>query len=601
VTVHTNVIFAKLLLLLFSVFPSVNWFSIFEVALAYVSFSLATTIILINAPGKGSAAFITLVQLAAAPFFYTEIHNTKLTPLIALCGLAAVYFGSKLKFRALTALGCVVTGFASFLRMQAFLIGAVFAVGIVAADLISESGFSVKTIYNKHRRTLIVLLSLLMATVVFAAADVLLVARDQSGAFYREYNAARGKALDFRLGGYGENSGLFNELSISENDYRMLRQWNFADPEKFDTELLNRLSEIREKPSPQAVLEGFLGELLNPLGALFIVLSVVAFLFCEKKTKLMAAWALPAFSACLLLMCAIGRTTRWVTAGMTGSGILSIAVTAAFDTKIGIAGRRVASISLAAASAAVLIFLNSGKAGLYANAYRTDAVGIYSALSEDADRLFLMDTETQPEIHRAVPVFSSIEFGLFGNVYTLGGWDTESPAKNSILERFGVNGSVYRALLERYDLFLCDTKNYSVKRTYVRENYDDAACMSLFDVVDGYYIFAFSPEITAQQQAGCELAEAVVEADIMAPGFIYIGGRVIGDCPDAAAAYINVYENNAKSSYRARIVEREDGFAVFMSVLEGDLLFNDLEIEIVLKTEEGLISAANRLRPTVVY
>ena len=354
------------------------------------------------------------------------------------------------------------------------------------------------------------------------------------------------------------------------------------------------------KPTLREAAGSFVKELGNPLFALFLFVAVTALIFADRRSKFVSAWALAAFCGCIGYMSIIGRTTRWVTAGMLGAGVLAIAWTFGLRAEISKKKGKTGLILVSVASAAAFFACNGSSVGFYNAAFRTDMLGIYEALGADDGTLYLMDIETQPEMHRVVPVLASMDYGLYGNIYTLGGWDTESPAKNSILRRYGVEGSPFRALVERENILLCDTKNYMSKRTYIREHYDSAANMSLFDVIDGYYIFAFTGEITAEgRAAGYLLEEAAIEANAMAPGFTYIGAKVTGDNCGAETVYINVYENGFKNSYRAKLTEFEEGFAATMAAPEGELFYNDVEIEVIIKTADGFFAAGDRLKPVV--
>ena len=224
VTVHTNYLLAKLLVYLYIALPAVNWFSVMEITLLYLSFALAASAVLITRQKGEAAALVILTQLGLAPFFYTQLHNTKLTPLAALAGLMAVYHGIKQRRGFFTVMGALISILAFCMRLQAFLIGVFFAFGAIGADMLEESGCSLKKIVKKNKRVISRFLLLLLCAALFMAADAVLIGNAPDGAYYRQYNSARGEVLDFKIPGYDENIGGFGALSISRNDFNMLRQ-----------------------------------------------------------------------------------------------------------------------------------------------------------------------------------------------------------------------------------------------------------------------------------------------------------------------------------------------------------------------------------------
>ena len=62
--------------------------------------------------------------------------------------------------------------------------------------------------------------------------------------YFREYSSARGGIVDKKDYGYEACEEEYKELGLSENDYVLLRTWNFADPDFYTLELLQKVEKI---------------------------------------------------------------------------------------------------------------------------------------------------------------------------------------------------------------------------------------------------------------------------------------------------------------------------------------------------------------------
>jgi len=66
-------------------------------------------------------------------------------------------------------------------------------------------------------------------------------------AYYQQYAKVRAAIVDGPDYGYAEYAADLEKIGISENDYYMLRHWNFSDPEYFTLEKLNDISNVMKR------------------------------------------------------------------------------------------------------------------------------------------------------------------------------------------------------------------------------------------------------------------------------------------------------------------------------------------------------------------
>ena len=626
VTAHTNVLFAAVLSLLQQALPQTNWFAVTEILLCWLAFSLAGSVTVSNNAGLPGVSLAFVLTVYAAPGFFLNIHNTKLVPVVAASGLISLIYGVSRRRSFFAVTGWMIALIASFIRLNAFLIGAVFAAGAGIAFLIIDErdcgqtrDISDKDNYReesreeekqgfrgwlkKKLRVIIAVFLFFVTAAGFAVADIVVTNSLTGGKYYREYNEARGMVSDFDMPGYDEFSDEFSVLGISKNDYLLLLEGNMADFEKFDTQTLLEIAKIGKAEASQGLTSRLLKSIVSAFHDIHFLFAAAAALCCmvfgTKKSLITASWSVLALVICLLYLGFAGRVTHWVASGIYGSMLISVVSAARIKSGKTNLKTTIISAVLITAAAAAAVYSYTPLIGNYREGFNRAAGELYTELGKNDENLYLVDTATglTNEIHRIFPTFSAIPEGYFKNSYTLGGWDTASPAKNSILSRYGINESPYRALIERDNVFLVDTGGYDKKLSFIRENYDPGATMSLVDIIGGYYVFGFTKGAEYFPETGVNrniiIEETAVSADEILADFVYLGVKLSGRIQNITAAYIKVSDKESKetSYYRARLTDIDGGYAVMTSVELTEVLFpDDCMIGVAFKTHGGFVS-----------
>ena len=105
---------------------------------------------------------------------------------------------------------------------------------------------------------------------------------------YQRFNNLRSELLDYGFPDYESNQTLYQELGISREAYELYRTWNFNDPDKFTTEVMEKLAEQK----PEKILSGkvihsfvkrFPGDVLQQKAFWIVLLLFVLWLFFGKK------------------------------------------------------------------------------------------------------------------------------------------------------------------------------------------------------------------------------------------------------------------------------------------------------------------------------
>ena len=596
---HTNILYGKSLVLMQRIFPGWNWFELIIYAMLFLSVCFLSYRIWIRSRTAAGVLLALTFALFVGPQFYLQLHNSKAVPFIAAAGLFAVFYGYSQKQPLFCVYGGVLAVIAAFVRFHAFLMGAAFAFVICVLRLFSLTKEKDRKKALREAGRMVLAFGLVFA-VVFGTYlwDVYTESKDETLHEYRVYNMARGAVSDYELPDYAENYAALQEMGISENDYQMIRNWDFADPEKFTAETLTAIAGLRGSVSRTDALKTFLKEIFSGLtgSALFFgvfVLTLVGILFTGRKEAVQVLGLFLMFLLCLLYMCLGGRTTRWVTAGLAGAALAGLA--GSFRWRKGSLSTVVSIVLLVAVILFDCVTLIPRLKDDYDTYFNRGAMRIYTDLGSREENLYLMDHNCSPPLQRTVPTFSAVEKDLCRNVYVLGGWDTGSDAKNSILDRYSVYRSPFRALLEKRNVFLADMGNAPTVLKYLRENYSPNASMALVETVDGYYIYAFSSQRIDSKDTSVELLDASAAMDTQYGNYLYAGAVFDTDVKQWAAVYIELTDRNGvRHLYRTTTLERDDGHsaAVTWAPLTDFPDISGLRIRVLVETRFDEVRAS---------
>ena len=595
---HTNWIYGNVLVALQQISPDPNWFEILNYMMIFISSTLITCVIWLQNRCVSGFFLALAFSLFISPDFYNGLHNSKEIPFIAAACLFSVLFGVKEKKYGFCVLGGIVALLASWVRFHAFLVGAAFAFGSCAIYPLQVLKEENNKKWLKEGIRLVLVFSVVFLLILGTwFVDIKMEDATTSLNHYRDYNAARGAVSDYELADYSEYYAQYAELLLSENDYEMIQIWDFADSEKFTTEMLLRIAQIRDSVTKEKAISRLVNELLdgmitNPFQIAFGVMFILALIMTHRTEKNPVLWMGIAFIGCYYYMCMSGRTTHWVTSGMIAAALTGVFVSIKWKKS------SLSVIFSIVILLAVLIFdivTLIPQIADYNSSFNKSAGQIYTDLGDKRENLYLMDHNSAPPLQRIVPTFSSVQPDLFRNIYILGGWDTESYAKNSVLERYQVFGSPYRALIEKRNVFLADTQNASTILKYVRENYAPNATMALQETIDGYNIYAFTNQAVKTDDTSIKINDAAVSIDTAMGSFLYVG--VIFDCDldDTDTVYVSLTNpNSAERIYRAATMDRNDGkeAAVLWVPITDWPQFEGLSIRVIVESESGMLAGS---------
>ncbi len=598
VTYYNNVLFSCLLVFLHQSIGGINFLAVVEIFLLFVSLCLLSYIII----EKSSSPFGVIVAVSfSAVFgidFYNNLQYSKIVPLVALVGVISVLYGVIEKSNVVVVVGCFIMIFSSIVRFNVFLIGAALGFWLVLFSIFKKEKGGKLQINKK----LLVVFCLLFAFVFsLKAADLYFYNTDQNAKIYSEYNAARTALSDYYLPPYQDNAEQYQQLEISENDYHMIESWNFSDFEKFDVKTLSDIAAIASPGVDEflkTVTDGVFEIIKNPLLYIMLIACfIIILLFKNKKSNIL----IPIFSFVfvVVLMFIMGRATRWVSAGIVASLfallLFSLDVkTERFKQKTTLI---LTALLLLIVTVPTVIYCIDEAKDDYEHYFRTDLNTVHTALPQQ--NLYLFDIETFPAIERTQPTFSSAPKNLFDNSYILGGWDSNSPAKNSVLKRYNITGSPYKALVENDNVFLIDNHNVLSKTEFIKQNYYQDVNVSILEYIEGYPIYSFSTTPNHTELQGfpiADMADLICEANA---DFTTFAVQIEGEIPVSTEIEVLFEENSTEqktSSYRAKVSDIKDGKSIvlFSAPLLDFNFFSEYTVRILTKNQNSEYFAHDR-------
>lgn len=362
---------------------------------------------------------------------------------------------------------------------------------------------------------------LLFLSVFAADGTDSLMYRDPQWQEYQKFNNLRSELLDYGFPDYESNKALYQDLGISREAYELYRTWNFNDPDKFTTEVMEKLAEQKpEKRLSGKVLHSFVkrfpGDMLQQKAFWIVLLLFVLWLIFGKKGY--AAWI--GIAGELLMLGGLnfylyfqGRylvnrvdVGLWFSVCLTMAWILGDSVKEREEAKERSKGKA-GALSVPVISTEKI----SGKWGLVLCAAvlliaqsfwyddwrlttreipkaRVSQRAVLETIGTDKEHVYLAKSGTVSEIVCYGP-FDPMPENLLDNLYWFSGWECRTPGIVKEMREHGVTNP-YKDMIGNEKVYLIDD-NIQLTLDYIRQNYDknaEAVFVKTLGNVDLYQI-----------------------------------------------------------------------------------------------------------------
>lgn len=299
---------------------------------------------------------------------------------------------------------------------------------------------------------------------------------------YQEFNQLRSELLDYGFPDYDSNQEIYEELGISREAYELYKSWNFNDTEKFDTEVMKKLVDLKQKRpltirTVTAFLRRFPSDLLRMPMFYFFAVFAVLWLLCGKKDVFSIISVL---AECLLLVAVYfylyyqGRymvnrvdVGLWFSACLVMLWIFSSGEVRYMNTKVS-----VLLCMICVVLGQFMMYKDWRLATSSIPEARVSQRAVLETIGTDKEHTYLAKSGMLSEIVCYGP-FDRMPENLLDNVYWFGGWECRTPGYTRAMEVRGIINP-YRDVVNNENVYLVDD-NIDLTLKYIRQYYAENA------------------------------------------------------------------------------------------------------------------------------
>lgn len=299
---------------------------------------------------------------------------------------------------------------------------------------------------------------------------------------YQEFNQLRSELLDYGFPDYDSNQEIYEELGISREAYELYKSWNFNDTEKFDTEVMKKLVDLKQKRSltirtVTAFLRRFPSDLLRMPMFYFFAVFALLWILCGKKD---VCSVISVLAECLLLVAVYfylyyqGRymvnrvdVGLWFSACLVMLWIFSSGEVRHMNTKVS-----VLLCMICVALGQFMMYTDWRFATSSIPEARVSQRAVLETIGTDKEHTYLAKSGMLSEIVCYGP-FDRMPENLLDNVYWFGGWECRTPGYTRAMEVHGIINP-YRDVVNNENIYLVDD-NIDLTLKYIRQYYAENA------------------------------------------------------------------------------------------------------------------------------
>lgn len=296
---------------------------------------------------------------------------------------------------------------------------------------------------------------------------------------YLEWNSASTKIRDFSQIPYEGHETEYEQLGLTENDVEFLNTWMFADKERFDTETLEQIANMRSVTdtynlNPFSIITQFVQ---NKFFVFFAAGAIALFVLLRWKS--IFTWGTVGMFFLMLIALIIRQRVVdrvFVPMMIITSLIMLFYCKDFFEPRIlkqNILFRQVIVYIVVA-----ILFLQIGQSNYKASkSEMPQNMELYSYTQEHQDKLFVCSSfGMMYQIQENICKFFPEKEDYLTNLVTWGDWGTFSSQYYSLMEKYNVQSpdNIFRALLEEnVYLFSNDQNKINILTEYYRQKFNN--------------------------------------------------------------------------------------------------------------------------------
>lgn len=486
--------FAWILRAFYSIFPGLNWYTLVMYGLIFLALTLIGCIWIRRSEKVGAILAVMLVLACTYPL-YVEMQYTKTAAVVSTAGYVLLFCAGRKNQDDPDRSGPVTLGagillllLGSWIRFQAFGMVSLVAFGLwIAFAWTAWKEKTWKTFLLRDCAPCVIAFALVFGSI--AAENVIVYRPGTQEAHYKEYDRARQQLLDYGVPEWDEYQEEYEALGLTRTDCINLQNWLIADYDRYTADTFKAIVAFRQaRPFQWEYLTDYLVILVKkPLFLLGAAVTFLWLLLCRKKKG--AEWIAVCYPYLALLgmylyFIKIYRVLPIVVTACLISFLVFVwssaepAIAERWEDRLtkknflaaGLAGT-VLSAGLCVRMLVSPVFCERPQETEASRQFRE----LYDTISEDKELYYVFDPFTNNGVELAYSVFEKLPDDYLTNIFTLGGWETESPQVVSNLAQYG-----QRSLLT--SLYMSD------RAVLISNTLMEHIMLHLQDIYDGIFI-----------------------------------------------------------------------------------------------------------------
>lgn len=452
--IYLHSAFGWILKCFYMLFPSVNCYTMVMYGLIFLSLSAIGCTWITRWKKIGAVMAVMLVLAGLSPL-YVELQYTKTAAVVTAAGYVLLFIGGqkaeKWKKAFVQALGILLLLLGSWIRFQSFGMVSILAFGFWLAR-------AVRVLKTKEWKQFLVcdcLPCIIAFSCVFgsiAAENVLVYTPGSQEEHYREYDKARQRLLDYGVPEWDDYQAEYEALGLTRTDVINLEKWLIADYDRYTADTFNAIVAFRkDRPFQWEYLLDYLRILImKPLFLLgaFGWLLWFAASFRKKKDLpeyVVVFWPGIALLGVYLYFIKIYRVLPIVVTACLLMFVIFI--WSAVQERIfeqwedQLEGKRFAAAGMAGVILTAGLGVNMlirplGKPSLQQSEESVAFRNLYDTITKNKNVFYAFDPVSNTGVELGYSIFEKLPEDYLTNIFTLGGWETESPQIVDNLEKY---------------------------------------------------------------------------------------------------------------------------------------------------------------------
>jgi len=474
-----NAIYGYFLRPFYAIFPTIGWYSLFEILSVFCSFVAISFVVLRRFKNRTGKWLALLVIASVSPDFYLHVAFTQCAAITTAAGILLFAVGRFERNLRYLLLACpfLIAGFV--FRINMFQLGMPTLAVIVLYNIVRE-----RKIWTSSLAVLAVLAGLLEGIKAFDSSLY-------KGGGYDYYAAYQGVRSYFGDGAFYDQEALTSELEergIGSRDLRYLNAWYFYDNNVFSRDSLNNLIRYAERyrfepnyaKMPFAVMRAISNTLMRGSVWCWALICLSLIYFSNRKN-----WWVPWVSVILLCipytyLLMVNRVVDHVESGIWAFAVvfvLSFLRKEDISEKSGaktylqiVALVCVAGVLLVAGQVALGGNLRSARADKQ-NGTDWDAFLQYAAERNDDVFLLSFDRYQMLATYRG-NIYKAVVPRSLDNIYSTGYWNIHLPAMKQELKNRGIENPI-RDIIHK-NVYLLEDNNQPTLQEFYKTHYHDS-------------------------------------------------------------------------------------------------------------------------------